>query len=115
MIGGVEIDNRDAVVLARLVGEVDLSNVYDLEATIRRAISARTRGVVLDLTPTSYLDSTGIRMIFSLGRRLNDRRHELRVVADRSSLIRRVLTITQMDEVVPLDETVEDALAALGS
>jgi len=115
VIGSTEIEERDGLVLARLIGEVDLSNVDDLESAIARAIKPETRGLVLDLTATTYLDSTGIRMIFHLARRLQDRRHDLRLVATDDSLVHRVLAVTQMHEVVPIEPSVEAAMAALAS
>lgn len=114
MIGRTEVEDREGVVLARVIGEVDLSNVDELESAIALAIKPGTRGLVLDLTPTTYLDSTGIRMIFQLARRLQDRRHDLRVVAGHDTLVHRVLAVTQMHDVVPIDASVEAAVAALG-
>ncbi len=114
MIGHTEVDDRDGVVLARVIGEVDLSNVDEMESAIALAIKPETRGLVLDLTPTTYLDSTGIRMIFQLARRLQDRRHDLRLVAGDGTLVHRVLAVTQMHEVVPIDGSVDAAVAALG-
>lgn len=115
MIGHAEVEDRDGVVLARVIGEVDLSNVGDVENKILSAIQPDTRGLVLDLTPTTYLDSTGIRMIFEVARRLQDRRHNLRLVATDDTLVHRVLAVTQMHEVVPIDRSVGAAVAALES
>jgi anti-anti-sigma factor len=114
VIGHAEVEDRDGIVLARVVGEVDLSNVDEVESEIALAIRPDTRGLVLDLTPTTYLDSTGIRMIFHLARRLQDRRHDLRLVADDDTLVHRVLAVTQMHEVVSIDASVDAAVAALG-
>lgn len=113
MIGRAEVEDRDGVVLARVIGEVDLSNVDEVESAIASAIRPDTRGLVLDLTPTTYLDSTGIRMIFQLARRLQDRRHVLRLVATGDTLVHRVLTVTQVQDVVPIDGSVDAAVAAL--
>jgi anti-anti-sigma factor len=115
VIGRAEVDDREGVVLAQVIGEVDLSNVDDVESEIASAIKPDTRGLVLDLTPTTYLDSTGIRMIFQLARRLQDRRHDLRLVAADDTLVHRVLVVTQMHDVVPIDGSVDAAVAALGT
>jgi anti-anti-sigma factor len=115
VIGHAEVEYRDGVVLARVIGEVDLSNVDDLAQKILSAIRPDTRGLVLDLTPTTYLDSTGIRMIFQIAERLQDRRHDLRLVAADGTLVYRVLAVTQMQDVVPIDGSVGAAVAALES
>jgi anti-sigma B factor antagonist len=114
VIGRTEVEDREGVVLARVIGEVDLSNVDEVESEIASAIRPDTRGLVIDLTPTTYLDSTGIRMIFHLSRRLQDRRHDLRLVAADDTLVHRVLAVTQVQDVVPIDGSVGAAVAALG-
>ncbi len=114
MIGRAELEERDGILVARVVGEVDLANVEDMESEIAVAIKPEMRGLVLDLRPTTYLDSTGIRMIFHLAQRLQDRRHDLRLVVDADTLVHRVLAVTQMHDVVPIDASVEAAFAALG-
>jgi anti-anti-sigma factor len=112
-IGQVQVDERDGVVVARLTGEFDLSNVGDVEQTIARSVGHETRGVVVDLTGTTYLDSTGIRMIFGLKRRLDDRRQQLHLVSSDAALVSRVLSLTRLPEAVPVHVDVEAAVDAL--
>lgn len=95
-----------------VVGEVDLSNadaVFDRVAAL--AQSGTTR-VVLDLSATDYLDSSGIAMIFRLAQRLRVARQDLRIVVPREAAIRAVLDITAVDQVVPVYPTVAQAQAA---
>jgi anti-sigma B factor antagonist/stage II sporulation protein AA (anti-sigma F factor antagonist) len=115
VIGHAEVEDRDGVVVARVIGEIDLSNVENVEKKILSAIQPDARGLVLDLTPTTYLDSTGIRMIFELARRLQDRRHDLRVVVTEDTLVHRVLAVTQVHDAIPIDTSVAAAVAALES
>jgi anti-anti-sigma factor len=109
----VTFDTRGAAVVARLVGEVDLSNVDEIRTQLVDAVSHDTETLILDLTPTRYLDSTGVRLLFELAERLQGRRQELRLVVDDDALVRRVVVLTQLDQRVPLDPTVEAALAAV--
>ena len=87
-------------------GEVDLSNVDEIRALRRRGGVARRR--VPDPRPhatTTYLDSTGVRLLFELAERLQGRRQQLRLVVDDDALVRRVIVLTQLDQRVPLDPT----------
>lgn len=95
-----------------VVGEVDLSNadaVFDRVAGL--AQSGETR-VVLDLSATDYLDSSGIAMIFRLAERLRVGRQDLRIVVPRAAAIRAVLDITAVDQVVAMYATLAQAQAA---
>jgi anti-anti-sigma factor len=114
-IGQAELELHGDVLVARVVGEIDLSNVDDIEATITQSVTPETTGLLLDFTPTTYLDSAGIRMVFELARRLEARRHRLRLVAGSETLVHRVITLTQLSDTVPVDRTVADALGALAA
>lgn len=111
----ITMDPRGATLVAHLEGEVDLSNVEDIRALLVDAVSHETECLVLDLTDTSYLDSTGVRLLFELAERLQRRRQQLRLVVNDEALVRRVIVLTNLDQRVPLDQTVNDALLASGS
>jgi anti-anti-sigma factor len=109
----VTLDPQGPVLVAHLVGEVDLSNVEEIRTVLVDAVSHDTEFLILDLTKTSYLDSTGVRLLFELAERLQGRRQELRLVVDDSTLVQRVIQLTQLDQRVPLDATVEQAITAV--
>lgn len=111
-IGTVELEERGPTIVARIAGELDLSNVDETESTIALSVTPDMHGLVIDLTDTTFLDSTGVRMIFELAARLRARRHHLRLVADTTTLVHRVLVLSQLDAVVPVDPSLADALDA---
>jgi anti-anti-sigma factor len=109
----VTFDERGAAVVARLTGEVDLSNVDEIRTQLVDAVSHEIETLIVDLTQTQYLDSTGVRLLFELAERLQGRRQQLRLVVDDGALVRRVVVLTRLDQRVPLDPTVEAALSAV--
>jgi anti-anti-sigma factor len=109
----ITLESLGPVLVAHLVGEVDLSNVEDIRVVLVDAVSHDTEFLILDLTQTTYLDSTGVRLLFELAERLQGRRQELRLVVDDDTLVQRVVVLTQLDQRVPLDSTVERAVAAV--
>jgi anti-anti-sigma factor len=109
--GRVELASERDVVVARLIGEIDLSNANRLEHEISRALSNQSRTLVLDLTECGYLDSAGIRLIFGLSERLSRRGQDLRLVVPEGAAIERVLGLTNIAEVAALNRGVEQALA----
>jgi anti-anti-sigma factor len=70
-------------------------------------------GMIVDLTQTTYLDSSGVRVLFELAERLEAERQRLALVLTEEALIRRVIVLTKLDDVVLLAPTVDEALAAL--
>ena len=109
------LDEREGVKVASISGEVDIANASTLEAEIADGVSNAAHGLVIDLTDTEYFDSAGIRMLFELRKRLSGRRQSLRVVVPRESVIITALLITEVDQIVPIDETVEDSLMSLAA
>jgi anti-anti-sigma factor len=103
------------VELARLAGEVDASNVADLSQRLLEAVSNKARALVLDLTETSYIDSSGISLIFDAAARMRNRRQQLRLVVTPRSFVGEVLAAVSMQDSVPIDPALGDALRAVGS
>ncbi len=112
-LADVTLETEGAAVIAHVDGEVDLSNVDDIRSVLIEAVSHESETLILDLTRTTYLDSTGVRLLFDLAERLQGRRQELRLVVDDSAMVHRVIVLTQLHQRVPLDRTVDDALEAL--
>ena len=55
---------RDGVLVATVRGEVDLANGPELEAAVLgRTADDAPRGVVVDLTEVTFLDSAGVRFV----------------------------------------------------
>ena len=62
----VDIEDAGAVRIARVIGEVDISNAGTLQERLMEAGSPEAAAVVVDLTKTEYLDSAGIRTLFTV-------------------------------------------------
>ena len=75
----VEFEEREGVLIARVSGEVDGSNTVELGRALGEKLPSSAHGLVLDLSGIAYLDSAGIELLFSLARRLGDRRQRLRL------------------------------------
>lgn len=104
----------DTVVVGHIEGEVDMSNANPLATRLRGLLTNRSVALVVDLAPTTYLDSSGIRLLFELADDLGRRQQQLHVVLPEESQIRRVITLTGMDQAIPTHPTLEAALKAAG-
>jgi anti-anti-sigma factor len=99
----------DALV-ARLRGEVDLSNAHFVKEQLLQEVPNTASALVLDLSGTTHLDSSGVRLIFELADRLGSRRQRLELVVPDDARIRRVLLLTEVDQVVPISTSVEQVV-----
>jgi anti-anti-sigma factor len=99
-----------SVPVCELRGELDASNVDNVHATLLDCVPNEVPGLVLDLTATTYLDSAAVRILFDLARRLRSRRQQLRLVVPQEGVVRRVIVLTALGDVVPVDEVVDDAV-----
>jgi anti-sigma B factor antagonist len=101
----------DDVVIARIQGEIDLSNAQPIGNRLRELLTNHSVALIVDLGETSYLDSSGIALLFSLFDELRRRQQQLHLVVPPGSLLIRVLKITGIDRAVPTHETLDGALA----
>jgi len=110
----LSFETEGDVELARVAGEVDASNVADLTQQLLDAVSNQSRALVLDLTETSYIDSSGISLIFDAAARMKNRQQQLRLVVPPKSFVSEVLAAVSMADSVPIDAGVGEALRAVG-
>jgi anti-anti-sigma factor len=102
----VETSRSGTTQLARVTGELDLSNARALTDALAHAVPDDVTLVVVDLTGTTYVDSAAIASFFRLSQRLRDRRQDLRLVVPPTSPIRAVVELTRLSQVIPVDESV---------
>jgi anti-sigma B factor antagonist len=106
----IVLDRRDASVVARLSGEVDMSNASYVRDQLLASIPNDALALVLDISACRYLDSAAIEVLFEVSRRLGRRRQELRLVMPPESPLRRVMELTEVHTAAPLYESLEEAL-----
>lgn len=112
-IAGFEFDQRDGVLIAAVEGEIDASNAAELRLALSERLPSSASALVLDLTDVTYVDSSGIHLLFDLGRRLAARRQAIRLVVPQGAPMRRVLELCAVDSVAPMDLELEASLRAL--
>jgi anti-anti-sigma factor len=109
----LELRRIDEVPVARLRGEVDRGRKEQLARALAAAVKPPDRGLVLDLSAVEYLDSAGVHLLHELMLALDERGQSLRVVARPGAPVLRVLALVDLERRVPLDSSVDEAVAAL--
>lgn len=110
---GLEVSRQGDVVIARLDGEIDLANTPTVSAAVLEAVPNDAVGLVIDLSGVRYIDSVGIRMLFTFVRSLHASRQGMAIAVPPDSPVRNLLKITHLDEATPLRASIDDAIVAL--
>jgi anti-sigma B factor antagonist len=109
---GTEQLSDDAYVIA-LTGEVDLYTAPEFKQALLDVIAKGGRKVVVDLSDTTFIDSTTLGVLVGGVKRLRTNDGQLSLVcSDRN--ITKIFEITGLDRVFTIYPTREDAVAALG-
>ena len=115
MLADVQFEERSGAPVARIRGEIDMSNVGELGMALRNAVVQSAPGLVIDFSQTEYLDSAGLQFIFDLGKRLRDRGQRLYLVVPDGSPVASVLDIVNVDSLAPRCPTLELAIERLSA
>lgn len=109
----VQITQSPYALIARLSGEIDMSNAEDMGATVVGATPNEVAGVVLDLTDVEYLDSAGIYVIFGVRASLQARGQTLVMVIPADSPVHDALRLSGAERPGEIAETVDEAVKTI--
>jgi anti-sigma B factor antagonist len=98
--------------LVSVSGEIDLYTAERVRNGIDEADAVGADTVVLDLSESSFIDSTALGVLVKENRRLEGRGHSL-VLVTNDPRTRRVLEVTGLDRVLLTYATLHDALSDL--
>ena len=91
----------------RAVGEMDLTTAPLLAKAADDELLLEPGSLVVDLTPTTFLDSSGARTLAQLARRAAGHGVALQVVCPRrNTAVRLVIDLLELRSVVPVVESV---------
>ena len=109
----LEDEWHDEIPVARVQGEVDASNVKEIGDRLRSLLSNRSMAMIVDLSATTYLDSAGINLLFTLAEEMRSRQQRLALVVADPSPIARMVALTGLDRAMPVHRTLPEALGDL--
>jgi anti-sigma B factor antagonist len=98
------------VAVVGLKGEVDLYTCPDLKEELLRVIREGATLVVVDLTETTFIDSTGLGVLIRGVERLNTEGGRLVVVCVDPNMV-KVFEVTGLNRVFAIYSTRDEALA----
>jgi anti-sigma B factor antagonist len=79
---------------ARLRGELDMETTDAIRARLAETITSDVSTLVLDLSAVTFMDSSGVELLFRLRSELATRQMQLRLVLAPGTLVRRTLEVS---------------------
>jgi len=93
-------------------GEIDLFTAPELKQKLTDAIEGGKSRIVVDLTDTTFLDSTALGVLIGAVKRLRSRDGAL-VIVNTDQNIAKTFEITGLDQIFTILGTRDEAIAAL--
>lgn len=100
-----------ATVVAVMPAEIDILNVERVQGELDAAVKPGVRIIIVDMTLTTFCDTSGLRVLAQAHQRAQAQGAELRLVTAVAHVL-RVLEMTALDSVLPVYHRLDDALAA---
>jgi anti-sigma B factor antagonist len=104
-------EERPEAIVLHPSGEVDLSTVSSLWSMLKSA-GEDGRSVIVMLSGVTYIDSTGIKAFLDVHRLFRQRAQRL-VLADPTSMVRKVIEITALEKIIPVYPSLDKAVTSL--
>lgn len=115
MLATIHMEQHGETQVARVVGEVDASNASAFATQLKDVLPNSAMGLVLDLSEATYVDSSGVHLIFDLAEALRRRQQVLHLVVPPDSFVGDVLGVVNVSGVARVSDSLHDALVALRS
>ena len=106
----IEVHESDGYTLCRPVGELDAYTVTGFRETLG-GLAQRPK-VIIDLSEVPFMDSAGLGALIGGIRRAREHGGEVAVACSRPTLT-RLLHTTGFDRIVPVTDTLDEAVKAL--
>jgi anti-sigma B factor antagonist len=100
-------------VIVTLPAEIDMVNADVIGEQIGGAFGRGVQVVIADMTDTTFIDTSGTRMLVLAWKRATSNGTELRILLPNPNLL-HVMHILGLDTVLPIYKSLEDALAGTG-
>ncbi|HTJ36691.1 MAG TPA: STAS domain-containing protein [Dactylosporangium sp.] len=111
MTDGIATGTVGGCVVVSPAGALDVSTAPELHTLLHRTLDDGATRLVLDLSGVDFIDSTALRTLVSVHKRLRDS-GGFAIVCPHAR-IRRIFDLTALDRVLILTDTVDEARAAL--
>jgi anti-anti-sigma factor len=100
------------VTVAQLSGEIDTMDTEGLGESLATIVAAKPERLVLDFAGVTYIASMGLSLLLKVAQDVRKARGKL-VIASVTPAVKTVLDTVHLGAAIPIESTVEAALARL--
>jgi len=108
------IQNKNEAIVKSNVPKLDASNASELKSELILLNKNGVNNVIMDLSATKYCDSSGLSAILSANRLCKDSNGRF-ILCGLQSNVFKLIQISQLDQVLAITASKEEALEALHS
>ncbi|MGH3958497.1 STAS domain-containing protein [Mycobacterium sp.] len=105
------VEHRDGVTVLVVGGEIDMASAPTLESAVAGVLAEDALALVIDLSEVRFLASVGLSILVAAREKIGEPGRF--AVAAQGPLISRIIQLVNLDELLSLHETLEDALLAV--
>ncbi len=106
----VSFDKSQGVVICSIYGELDMYEAPDFHAKYDGVAARETEcAFVIDLGKTSYIDSSGIGVLFQIFTDAKARRAGF-CICGASGMVDKLLRLSKMSSILPVEKTLMSAI-----
>ena len=107
----IATDRDGGTLFLTVGGRIDGLNAHEFQDSATGAIQDSDENVILDFEGVSYISSAGLRAVLLIAKTVRERQAQF-AVCSLTKLVDEVFRISGFDNIVPIHETREAAVAA---
>lgn len=104
-------DVGDDIAVVRGDGRLNMVSAPTLRETVKRAIDGGRPRIVVDMSRVQFMDSSGLGALIACLKSARQASGDLRIVSP-SAQVQMVLSLSNVDQVLPAHASVEEAFGA---
>ena len=93
------ITEQDGRMLAKLEGRIGMAETPDFEQALQPLLIGENPNIEMDCAELSYISSSGLRLLFTLQKSVNERKGQL-VLTNMQEGVKRVFTMTGFSKII---------------
>jgi anti-sigma B factor antagonist len=110
----IRVSHRGNIEVVTVTGEIDLSNVADLDDALQNALSGASTSCLLDLSEVTFMDSSVVHALIRWSKEAQvSARDGLAIMVGRDTEPTRVLSLAGMMKRLPVFDSRDAAMTAL--
>ena len=108
----LSVKNEEKGTLVTVTGRMDAVSSPEFEKELARLIDEGNINFVVDLAGLDYISSSGLRSILVTAKKLKAKNGQI-LLASLQAVVKEVFEISGFSAIIPIHESVEEAMAAL--